>query len=222
MPMSFKPAWLVLAGLILLALVPVIAGGARLAELAGQPEVTPSNARFVTAPVPVVLHIVSVTTYALLGAFQFSDGLRRSHPRWHRIAGRVLVLAGLLAALSGLWMTQAYTPPPMDRGLTLYLVRIAVGTGMTASLTLGIAAIRRGDITRHRAWMMRAYGLGMGAGTQVLTHLPWTLLIEMPNSTTTRDVLMGAGWAINIAIVEWVLVRRTRLGRQQAVAPLVS
>jgi uncharacterized membrane protein len=44
---------------------------------------------------------------------------------------------------------------------------------MALSLCLGVAAIRRRDISRHRAWMLRAYALGLGTGTQVVTLLPW-------------------------------------------------
>lgn len=43
-----------------------------------------------------------------LGAFQFLRGLRDRHPRYHRIAGRIVLPAGLAMALSGLWMTQIY------------------------------------------------------------------------------------------------------------------
>src|SRR5262245_44979826 len=61
--------WLV-AGLILLSAIPIAAGAFRLSQLAGGAEITPANARFFASPLPVVLHIVSVTLYALLGAFQ--------------------------------------------------------------------------------------------------------------------------------------------------------
>ena len=44
-----------------------------------------------------------------------------------------------------------------------------VGSAMAASIVLGFAAIRRRDIPAHRAWMIRAYALALGAGTQVFT-----------------------------------------------------
>jgi uncharacterized membrane protein len=216
MALSMRTGWIVPAALVLLGLVPALAGTVRLAEIGLGSEVTPANARFLTAPVPVVLHIITVTIYTLLGAFQFSGDIRRNHPGWHRTAGRTLVPMGLVAALSGLWMTQFYIPPPMDEGLALYLVRWAVGTLMTAFLILGFIAIKRGEIAKHQAWMMRAYGLGLGAGTQVLTHLPWVLNVGMPTSTLTRDLLMTAGWVINIVVVEWILARRDWRGKAQA------
>ncbi len=105
---STKPYSLIPAGLIALSVIPVVAGTARLLDIAGRAEITEANARFVTAPLPVVPHILAVTIYCVVGAFQFLPGLRRSKPRWHRDAGRVLVPFGLLAALTGLWMTQFY------------------------------------------------------------------------------------------------------------------
>ena len=41
---------------------------------------------------------------------------------------------------------------------------------MAASLLLGITAIRRRDIAAHRAWMIRAYAIGLAAGTQTFTE----------------------------------------------------
>ena len=89
--------WLPPVGLIVLSLIPVLAGAVRLNELMGGPEITANNARFVASPIPVTVHIVSVTVYSLLGALQFVPSLRRGRPSWHRIAGRILVPAGVLA-----------------------------------------------------------------------------------------------------------------------------
>ena len=198
--------WLAPALLVLLSVVPVIAGLVRVAGLLGGVAETPDNARFVTAPVPVIVHILSVIPYALIGAFQFSAGIRRRWPGWHRWAGRCLVLLGLTVALSGLWMNQVYVRPPGD-GYQLYLIRWAVGIAMAAFIVFGWVAIRQGKVIAHRAWMTRAYALGLGAGTQVLTHLPYFLLVGKPDETA-RTLLMGAGWAINLIVAEFVISRR--------------
>lgn len=197
---------LVPAGLITLSLVPVLAGAARVAQLTGGATVTSDNARFFASPAPVLVHIVGATLYALLGAFQFSRGFRRRRPGWHRVAGRLLVVCGLAVALSGLWMTAFYPSPPGD-GELLTGFRLFFGVAMAVSIVLGFAAIRRRDVTRHRAWMARAYAIGLGAGTQVLTHLPWTLFVGRP-SEFVRAMLMLAGWVINLVVVEWALRRR--------------
>ena len=146
--------WLPPIGLIVLSLIPVIAGAVRLNELLGGPEVTANNARFVASPIPVTVHIVSVTLYSLLGAFQFVPLLRRRKQSWHRIAGRILVPAGVLVALSGLWMSVFYARHRGD-GESLVVVRLIVGAAMLASIVLAVLAIRRRDFTSHGAWMTR-------------------------------------------------------------------
>ncbi|MEZ0075925.1 DUF2306 domain-containing protein [Planotetraspora sp. GP83] len=203
---SARAGWLVPAGLIALSAVPVVAGAARLTELAGGAEVTAENARFFAMPLPVVVHILSATLYSVLGAFQFASGLRRRRPGWHRAAGRILVPCGLAVALSGLWMTLFYPRPPGD-GELVSGFRLVFGSAMVLSIVLGLAAIRRRDIARHGAWMTRGYAIGLGAGTQVFTHLPWILFLGKPEELT-RALLMAAGWVINLAVAEWVIRKR--------------
>ena len=197
--------WLV-AALILLSAIPLAAGAFRLTELAGGAAITPANARFFAAPWPVVLHILSAAVFALLGPFQFASGFRRRRPGWHRAAGRLLVACGLLVGLSGLWMTLFY-PRAAGTGDLLYALRLGFGSAMVAAIVLGFAAIRRGDVRRHRAWMMRGYAIGLGAGTQVLTQGAGAML-GGPPSEIRGALLMGAGWVINLAVAEWAIRKR--------------
>jgi uncharacterized membrane protein len=190
--------------LIAVVVIPAIAGSLRLVELAGGPHMLPANPRITASPLPVIVHIVCAILYATLGAFQFSDGLRRRWPRWHRVAGRVLVGLGLAVAFSALWMTAFY--PHIPGGLLAHVFRLAFGTGMAASIILGFIAIRRRDVPRHRAWMARAYALALGAGTQALT-LGIGKAIFGPGELTIA-LMLGAGWAINLAVVEYIIRAR--------------
>jgi uncharacterized membrane protein len=205
---STRADWLVPAGLVALSLVPAIAGTARLAQLASGAAATPENARFFAQPLPVVLHVPAAIVYSLVGAFQFAPGFRRRHRAWHRAAGRVLAACGLVVALTGLWMAHFYAWPAGD-GQLVYFERLVVGTAMLASIALALDAVRRRDFTAHGEWMIRAYAIGLGAGTQVLTHLPWFALADGKPGELARGVMMGAGWAINIVAAE-VIVRRGR------------
>jgi uncharacterized membrane protein len=198
-----RSEWWVPAGLIVLSLVPVGAGVVRLGQLSAG-AATAENARYFASPVPIVLHIVSVTLFSLLGAAQFAPSLRRRG--WHKNLGRIVVPAGLVAAASGLWMSQLSALPPIQ-GRALYLTRLAVGVWMMLSLVQGTLAIRRREVQRHQDWMLRGYAVGMGAGTQVLTNLPWVLLFGTPDAPTYA-VLMGAGWAINVVVAEVIIRRR--------------
>lgn len=204
--------WLIPASLILLSLVPAAAGAFRLTELSGAAEITPANARFFANPLPIVLHILSASIFCLLGAFQFAPGFRRRHPRWHRRAGRLLVPLGLAAGGSGLWLTLAYPFVPPS-GLILYLIRLVVGSAMVVFIGLAVLAIARRDFSAHGAWMIRGYAIGLGAGTQVLTH-GVLYLVGGPINELGIATAMGAGWAINLVVAEW-LIRKPLISRSR-------
>ena len=206
-----RTSWGVPAALIILSLIPVIAGSLRVLEIAGGPHILPANPRIDAVPAPVIVHIVAAAFYAFFGALQFSARLRQRRPNWHRRSGRLLVGAGMLVALSGLWMTLFYTGAP--GGDLLWAVRLLVATAMVASIVLGFTAIRRRDITAHRAWMIRAYALAVAAGTQAFTQGTGEALLGISELSTAVSV--SSGWVINAAVAEWVIRRpSTRRARR--------
>lgn len=190
--------------LIALVLGPAAAGSLRLVQLSGGPQLMPADPRMAASPLPVAVHIVSAIAYAVLGALQFAPGFRRRRPGWHRSTGRFVVVLGLLVAFSALWMTLFYPLHP-GTGTLLFVFRLAFGSGMAASILLGFGAILRGDVARHRAWMTRAYALALGAGTQVFTLGFGNAVFGAGERTTT--LMMGAGWAINLAVAEYIIRR---------------
>ncbi len=208
--------WLVPLLLILFSLVPVIAGGLRLTELITGVEIMGNGERFHADPLPVVLHIISASAYTMLGAFQFSKGIRQAAPGSHRIAGRVLVLAGFVAAGTGIWMVQVYPHAP-EGSAFLGPARMVFASATFVALYLGLRAILRHDVTRHRAWMIRAYAIFIGAGTQVFITIPYLILFGEPDRVT-GDVLLIGGWLINIAVAEWIIRARPFGKRRMAAA----
>ncbi len=198
--------WLVPAALLALGTVPVLAGSLRLVEQSGAAATMPSDARYDASPLPVVVHIVSATVFALLGALQFSPRIRRRHPAWHRRAGRGLVVAGLSVALSALWLNQFFPKAEAAREV-LYPLRVAFGLAMVVSIILGLLAARRRDFTRHRAWMIRSYAIGLVAGTQVFTLGLGG--VNFGTASLTTALLMGAAWAINLVVAERVIRGKT-------------
>jgi uncharacterized membrane protein len=209
-----RATWRGPLGLILLSLLPLLFGVLRLHELASGARLTPDNARFFASPSPVVIHIVGAAIYAILGALQFVSHLWRRGTAWHRWAGRLLVPCGLLVGLSGIWMTLFY-PRPVGASDLLFALRLIFGSGMVLSIILGFIEIRRGNILQHRAWMTRAYAIGLGAGTQVLTGMIGALAFGQPNEFENA-LLMGAAWMINLAIAEWTIRRRSSMSARIA------
>ena len=207
-------SWPVPVALAALSAIPLTAGALRLIQLAGGPPVIPADHRFAGFPLALVVHIAGATAYVLAGMLQFLPRFRRRHRAWHRRAGRALAGAGLLVALSALWMTLFYPAQP-GTGDLLFVLRLGFGSAMAACLVLGFTAVRRRDIAGHRAWMIRAYALGLAAGTQAVTEGVGGAVFG--TGVLAADLAKGAGWVINLAVAEWVVRRPAR--RRPAVNP---
>lgn len=199
--------WGLPVALVVLSAIPLTAGALRLVQLTGGPAVIPADLRFADVSLPLVLHIVGAAVYALLGILQFVPRLRRRHRVLHRRAGRVLVGSGLLVAISALWMTLLYAPQP-GTGPLLHGFRLVFGSALAACLVLGVAAVRRRDITAHRAWMIRAYAIGVAAGTQVATVGIGHAIGG--TGVLATDLAKGAGWVLNLAVAEWAIRRSSK------------
>lgn len=205
-----KRDFLVPVSLLALSAIPMLGGVMRLKSLSAP--ATAESERFVAAPAPVVLHIAGVALYCLLGAFQFSSGFRLRWPGWHRNAGKLLAVCGLVSGLTGMWMAQFYAIPHSLQGPFLHVVRMMVGAAMVTAIVLAWRSILRRDVARHEAWMIRAYALGQGAGTQALVLGPFTVIAGEAVGLT-RDLLMTLAWAINLAFAEWIIQRRRKAPR---------
>ncbi len=199
--------------LLLLNAVPMAAG---IARLSGLDMPTPENARYVASPASTYMHIVGSSLFGLVGIGQFLDGFRRKHPVWHRRAGWMLFLSGMAAGLSGLWMTCFFPRVKGDSDL-LDGLRLVFGGLMVVSLLMGLYRARKREFMKHRAWMIRGYAIGMGAGTQVVVFIPWVLIVSLPGEMA-RALLLGAGWAINLMLAEWWISRQGRRKKVQVAA----
>ncbi len=200
---STRRRWLVAVGLAFLGLLPGLAR--LLVELAGDPAAT-SNGEAGSA-LPAIVHAVSGTAFVVVGAFQFPTARRRRWRTWHRRTGRLLVPLGLVAAVSAMWLALFY-PRLRESGELLTVVRMTFSTAMVASIIMAFVAIRARDVVRHREWMIRAYAIGLGAGTQLFTLGFGGAALGTGELATA--LLNAAGWMINLAVAEWVIRRRPR------------
>jgi len=222
--MTRRPTWRLPLVLLLLGAIPIVSGTLRMVEFFGGPATMPARTSFEESPAPMVVHIVASLLYVVLGALQFSAGLRRRRPGWHRLSGRFVVVLGIAAALSALWMNQFYELPDGPNPL-LYVFRLVFASTMAAGIVLGFLAIRRRDVRTHRMWMARAYAIGLGAGTQAFTIGFGEALFGTGENKLA--LMHASGWVINLGVLEWAVRRRPRRrrstsSRQPVLVPAVE
>ncbi len=196
-----KSGWLAITGLLLLNTIPVLGGIFRLTEVSTDPAAT----LLLPSRVALVVHVVAMTAFCVLGAFQFSPALRIRRG-WHRTAGRVLIPAGFLAALSAVWLAVFFGGHP--DGLALALIRLVFAVAMTAFLVRGVIAIRRRDFPAHGAWMTRAYAIAVSGGTQALVFALWTIPLGEVDAVG-EAWLVTAAFVLNSAVAELLIRRRS-------------
>lgn len=107
------------------------------------------------------IHILPGALFLGLAPLQFSRGFRQRHLQLHRWSGRVLVICGLIIGASALVMsyTMNIGGPNETAATTLFAIVFLI------CLIKAYLYIRRKEVARHREWMIRAYGVGLGVAT---------------------------------------------------------
>lgn len=98
-------------------------------------------------------HIVGGLVATLLGPLQFWPKIRRDYLPFHRIAGRVYLVAVLGGSLASLGLSFR-----MNSANAAYAAGL-IGLAGAWILTTGLAfvAIRRKNLAQHKQWMVRSY-----------------------------------------------------------------
>ena len=106
-------------------------------------------------------HIVPAAIYLLLLPLQFIRRIRARHPRFHRWNGRLLVVPGIVVAISALALSRTNSVGGISEtaATTFYALLLLW------FLIAGFRSARRRDFSTHRQWMLRAYGVTLGIAT---------------------------------------------------------
>ena len=108
-----------------------------------------------------LLHILPGGLFLVLAPLQFMPSIRRKHLQLHRWTGRVLVVTGLIVGISALVMSYKMNigGPNETAATTLFAIVFLF------CLIKAYRHIRRKGVERHREWMIRAFGVGLGVAT---------------------------------------------------------
>ena len=197
-----RPIWLACI-LLIATFIPIVTAAIRVYEIpAGK---LPDDAiKFAAVPVSLFVHALGGMLFGLLGPLQFAGVLKRRFGRLHRITGRIFVVCGLMLGLSSLRLLAEF---PDGSTWVLVSARLVAGLAMSGALIWATFAIWRGNVAQHRAWMIRAYAIGMGPATISFIMLPIFLITGEAPKGYAADMLFVVSWGINIAIAEWAIRR---------------
>jgi uncharacterized membrane protein len=151
-------------------------------------------------------HVLSGLVLAVLIPIQLSARVRQRYPRVHRWLGRVLLLVGILVGVTAYGMMVAPVGGWLETSATgIY------GTAFLGALVTAWWQIRRGDVTRHREWMLRAIGIVLGIAT---TRPVMAIFFATSAITSLRPfqffgVAMWIGFTSTVLAAEWY-IRSTR------------
>ncbi len=158
--------------------------------------------RLMVAPIAFFIHSLAGVVFGITGPLQFSRILQRRFGRAHKITGRLFAAGGIGLGLSAL----AFIAQVDSKSTALIdIFRGLAGLGVVLAVTLGISAARARDFVRHRAWMIRAYAIGMGPGAFALVMFPIYVITGAPIFGLASDILFVASWSLSIAVGEWVV-----------------
>ena len=144
-------------------------------------------------------HVVGGAIALLAGGAQFWSGLRQRHPAVHRWTGRVYLAGVVIGAASAYGMSFRAV-----LGWTFGIASFVMASAWVIATAMGVAAIRSGQVTAHREWMLRSYVVAFGFVTFRLMLISplFTGLGSVPERLT---VLLWLSWTVPLLITEVAL-----------------
>jgi len=125
------------------------------------PEAATMDAGFAGHRLLTMLHITPALLFILLAPLQFVRRLRNRNPKLHRWIGRVVLVSGLIIGSSALVMSpQMAIGGPNETAATMLFALVFL-----FSLCKAYLHIRKGRVSQHREWMIRAFAVGFAVAT---------------------------------------------------------
>lgn len=167
MPASKRAIRVVWTGVIFLVVIGIAAVTRRTlvlfrpGSIGGNSPAAALDAGFARHRALTLTHILPGALFLLLAPLQFLPSIRQKHLQLHRWMGRVLVVTGLIVGVSALFMSFKLNigGPNETAATTLFAIVFLY------CLIKAYRHIRRKEVERHREWMIRAFGVGLGVAT---------------------------------------------------------
>jgi uncharacterized membrane protein len=201
------------AGWLIMTCGAVLVGGYAVALVVSGFRLVPAEIAANRFPTPLGLrvHIVAAGVALLTGPFQFARALRQQLPRVHRALGRTYVLACAAGAASG-GAIALFSASGVVAGAGF----LALALGWAGATAIGVAAIRAGEVARHRRWMIRSFALTYAA-VMLRLYLPLTGLAGI-SFERAYPAIAWLCWLPNLLVAQ-LLTDRGSSGTSRAEQP---
>lgn len=163
------------------------------------------------------VHVYTSIWVLLAGFTQFSETLRASYPRFHRVAGYlyaadVLLITGPAGFIMGFYA---------NGGTTSRVAFVTLAMLWIYFTAVAVIKARKGDYNAHRDFMIRSYALTLSA----LTLRAWKWGINNSFDFPPMDVyrtVAWLGWVPNLLCAEFLIWRSKQIARERARALMAS
>ena len=173
-------------------------------------EVARMDGTFAAHPALTLLHVVPGGLFLLFAPLQFSSRLRTRYLTLHRWSGRILLPLLIASVLPGLFfgIVLPFGGPGEAVAIVLF------GVTLLLSIVVAFVAIRRGQVARHREWMIRVFAFAIAIATVRLAFGAIDVALT-PVGYPARDQFVLAvwtGWIVTLAAAEgWIRYTRRRV-----------
>jgi uncharacterized membrane protein len=166
-------------------------------------DVADADRGFAAFPLTTLAHVIPGALFLGLAPLQFWAGFRNRHRNLHRWSGRLLVVLGMVIAPAGIFFA-VWRP---FGGFMESLIVVAMGAWFLVSLVRGFLSARKGEIERHRRWMIRAFAMGLAISVMRVISLPLDIMLA-PAGVGPRQifiVMLGTGFVMMVVASEmWI------------------
>jgi uncharacterized membrane protein len=135
-----------------------------------------------SATIGIGIHFIAGGIILILGCIQLINPIRKKYPVFHRVVGRLYIIASLTAAIGGLtfiFLKGTIGGWVMDIGFSLYGILMFIAAIET------IRHARKKYFEQHRAWPLRLFALALGSWLYRIDYGFWLLLADGYGHTET-------------------------------------
>lgn len=151
------------------------------------------------------VHVFSSVLTLMAGFTQFSTDVLKLRPGLHRLVGRIYVWDILLINFPAGLIMAIYANGHLPSKLA-FLILDSLWFWFTLK---AILEIKRGNLRKHRDYMLRSYALTLSA----LTLRTWKIILVHTTTLPLETIYMMDAWlgfVPNLLCAEWIIARRNR------------